>query len=84
MYGVITAKTNSSIILEEKKTSKMWISNLMDMLHLERIRFAIQNKLEDFNKIWHPLVFYLANQIIQLYNPHSHIATAIKVRPGAP
>lgn len=61
-YGLLIAKKLVLLFWKDKETPtlKMWITNLMDTLHLERIRFAINNKLEDFNKIWHPLVSHLA------------------------
>lgn len=61
-YGLLIAKKLVLLFWKDKETPKlkMWITNLMDALHLERIRFAFNNKLEDFNKIWHPLVSHLA------------------------
>ncbi len=53
-YGLITAK---KLILmcwkgKEVPTLKRWLTELTDTLHLERIRYSIKDRTEQFEKIW--------------------------------
>ena len=55
-YGLIAAK---KLILKfwkgaEVPPVRLWISDLTDTLHLERIRFILSDKLKQFSKIWSP------------------------------
>ena len=60
-YGLITAK--KLILLfwkkEEVPTIKLWLNEMTETLHLERIRFILKDKLKDFEKIWKPLLSFL-------------------------
>ena len=61
-YCLITAK---KLILTLWKsatvpTFKMWLEDLTNTLHLERIRYALKDRLQLFNKTWKPLILYLA------------------------
>ena len=60
-YCLIIAK---KVILRHWKdaaapTFKMWLDDLANTLHLERIRYTVQGRLEQFNKCWKPLLDYL-------------------------
>ena len=44
-----------------RKPCKMWLSDLTSTLHLERIRYTLGDKLSYFDKVWSPLVGYLAS-----------------------
>lgn len=60
-YGLLIAK---KLILKFWKninvpTVKMWLDEMIRLLHLERIRFSLSNKLDQFDKIWSPLFRYL-------------------------
>lgn len=62
-YGLITAK---KIILQLWKgkdvpSLKMWITELVNTLHLEKIRHAIYGNLIEFENIWQPLVSFLGD-----------------------
>ena len=60
-YDLITAK--KLILLNWRKREvpsfKHWLTDLTDTLHLERIRFALKDKVRDFDKIWQPFVSHL-------------------------
>ena len=63
-YGLITAK---KLILMEWKgkevpTKRRWLTELTDTLHLEKIRYTIKDKPEQFEKIWRPLVSFLEQE----------------------
>ena len=62
-YGLVIAR--KLLLLHWKKkdtpTTKMWLSDLTSTLHLERIRFTLGDKLSYFDKVWSPLVGYLAS-----------------------
>ena len=63
-YGLITAK---KLILMEWKgkevpTRRRWLTELTDTLHLEKIRYTIKDKPEQFDKIWRPLVSFLEQE----------------------
>lgn len=62
MYGVIIAKR---MILRLWKsvttpTFENWLSELTGVLHLERLRYSLLNKLKIFYKIWQPFLDHLA------------------------
>lgn len=62
MYGVIIAKR---LILrlwksETAPTFKDWLSELTGVLHLERLRYGLLNRLKVFFKIWQPFLDHLA------------------------
>ena len=60
-YGLITAKKLILLFWKKKEvpTVKMWLSEMTETLHLERIRFSLRDKLGEFEKIWRPLLSYL-------------------------
>ena len=62
-YGLIIAR--KLLLMHWKKkdtpTTKMWLSDLTSTLHLERIRYTLGDKLSYFDKVWSPLVGYLAS-----------------------
>ena len=64
--GLIAAK---KLILKfwkgaEVPPVRLWISDLTDTLHLERIRFILSDKLKQFSKIWSPFISFLEQQTI--------------------
>lgn len=60
-YCLIVAK--KLLLMHWKKkdapTTKMWLSDLTNTLHLERIKYTLMDKLPLFDKIWSPLIQYL-------------------------
>ncbi len=63
-YGLITAK---KLILmcwkgKEVPTLKRWLTELTDTLHLERIRYSIKDRTEQFEKIWRLLLSFLKKE----------------------
>lgn len=40
-------------------TSKMWLEDLTNTLHLERIRYVLKDRLKLFNKTWEPFISFL-------------------------
>ncbi len=61
-YCLITAKKLIRTLWKSATvpTSKMWLEDLTNTLHLERIRYALKNRLQQFNRTWKPLILYLA------------------------
>lgn len=61
VYGLMCAKRLILLLWKGKElpSLKAWISVLTDTLHLERIRYIINDKLEDFDQIWRPLIEHL-------------------------
>ena len=62
MYGVIIAKR---LILrlwksETVPTFQEWLSELTGVIHIERVRYGLLNKLRVFYKIWQPSLDHLA------------------------
>lgn len=62
-YGLITAK---KLILtfwkkREVPTFKLWLTEMTNTLHLEKIRFDLHKRESQFHKVWLPLVHYLTN-----------------------
>lgn len=60
-FCLITAK---KIILKfwikkESPPLNLWIQEMSDILHLERIRYILQDKLNKFKEIWLPFLNYL-------------------------
>ncbi len=37
-------------------THEMWITELVNVLHLEKLRFSCNNKIQVFDKIWCPIL----------------------------
>lgn len=42
-------------------TSKLWLEEVTNTLHLERIRIVLEDRLQHFDATWQPLIQYLAN-----------------------
>lgn len=62
-YGLITAK---KLILQFWKgkdipSLNMWLTELVNTLHLEKIRYAVHDKMTEFEKIWQPLITFLGD-----------------------
>ncbi|CAI5659845.1 unnamed protein product [Oreochromis niloticus] len=60
-YALIIAK---KLILQlwkgnETPVLKMWLTELTNTLHLEKIRYTMNDNVKDFELIWHPLLTYL-------------------------
>ena len=53
----------SLIIAKKLPTTKMWLSDLTNTLHLERIRYTLMDKLAYFEKMWSPLTHYVTPPI---------------------
>lgn len=64
-YGLLCGKKLILLHWKSKETPtfRAWVTALTDTLHLERIRYALNNKLEDFDKIWKPIISYLGQYI---------------------
>lgn len=64
-YSLITARRLLLMHWKKKETpsTKMWLSDLTNTLHLERIRYAHTDRLPYFEKVWSPLIQYLAPAI---------------------
>ena len=63
-YGLITAK--KLILTHWKKAEapafKHWLNEMTGTLHLERIRYSLNNREAQFDKVWLPLVRYLSRR----------------------
>ena len=44
---------------ETAPTCEMWLRDLSDTLHLERLRYMSADRLEKFNRGWRPVLTYL-------------------------
>lgn len=42
--------------IKDVATFKSWITPLADTLHLERIRYTLNDRLEDYERIWSPFL----------------------------
>ena len=66
-YGLLCGK--KLVLLHWKKTEtptfKEWLTALTDTLHLERIRYSLSGRLEDFKKIWQPIISFLNQDVGQ-------------------
>ena len=62
-YGLIIAKKLILMLWKSANTptSKMWLEELTNTLHLERIRYVLKDRLQQFDATWQPLILYLAN-----------------------
>ncbi len=62
-YGLITAKKLILTFWKKKEvpTFKLWLNEMTNTLHLEKIRFSLNKRESQFDKIWPPLVHYLTN-----------------------
>ena len=60
-YSLITAKKLILQFWKGKDTPslKLWITELTNTLHLEKIRFTINDKLSEFDQVWQPLISFL-------------------------
>lgn len=60
-YGMIVARKLILLLWKSDSvpTYVMWIRELMNVLHLERLRFSSKNKVQIFNRIWSPVLEYL-------------------------
>lgn len=60
-YGIIIAK--KLLLTHWKKKDappvKLWLNDLVNTLHLEKIRYTLSDRLSTFNKIWAPLSLFL-------------------------
>lgn len=60
-YGLLCAKKLIILLWKRKDvpTFKAWITLLTDTLHLERIRYILSDRLEEFEKIWRPMISFM-------------------------
>ncbi len=47
--------------MTETLSAKLWLEEIIKVLHLEKNRFLLVNRLDNFDKIWSPLLLYLDN-----------------------
>lgn len=62
VYGMIIAK---KVILTLWKTDtipqfKMWLTEITNILHMEKVRYTVSDRLDKFTEIWQPFIDYLA------------------------
>lgn len=53
--GLLCAKKH--LFWKDVLTLKSWITRLSDTLHLERIRYILNDRLEEFERIWRPISY---------------------------
>ena len=60
-YGLISAKKLILMFWKKKEapTLKLWLTELTGTLHLERIRYALKDKILLFEKTWSPFISFL-------------------------
>ena len=66
-YGLLCGK--KLVRLHWKKTEtptfKEWLTALTDTLHLERIRYSLSGRVEDFKRMWQPIISFLKQDVGQ-------------------
>lgn len=57
-YALLRAKKPIFLLrkIRDVATFKSWITPLADTLHLERIRYTLNDRLEDYERIWSPFL----------------------------
>lgn len=60
-YSLVIAKKRILTLWKGKDipTIKMWVTELTNTLHLEKIRYVTNNDMSSFERIWNPLVSFL-------------------------
>lgn len=64
-YGLMSAKKLILLLWKGKEVPslKAWISVMTDTLRLERIRYYVDDRLNDFEQIWKPFTTFLETMV---------------------
>lgn len=66
---MVSSVGNKLVLLQWKRTEaptfKARLMALTDTLHLERIRYSLSNRLEDFKIVWQLIISFLKQDVGQ-------------------